>query len=138
MIPSQFRFEATFTPEDFAKIGLLALRWSHIDHVIANCLKALLRLTDDEAIVVVFPLHTDTRLTRIRELQKRKPFPTEAATTAFRELDRSMKAIQAIRNTVIHAVIMGDELELRSKERRYTKAQIFEIEELTNYAGHLP
>jgi hypothetical protein len=51
-----------------------------------------------------------------------------------------MKGIQMVRNNVIHAVIMDgktDQLfESRSKQRSLTKTQIFETEELTNYAGH--
>jgi hypothetical protein len=141
MIPSPFRFEANLTPEDYQKIGLLSLRWSHIDHVIANCLKALLRLTDEEAIVVVFRLSADARLTRIRELQKLNPLPTDAASRAFRELDLMMKGIQAVRNNVVHAVILNDGkadqiFELRSNRRGFTKAEVFETEELTNYAAH--
>jgi hypothetical protein len=53
MIPSPFWFEGKLTPEDYRKLGKLSLRWSHIDHLIANCLKKLLRLTDDEARLVV-------------------------------------------------------------------------------------
>jgi hypothetical protein len=52
MIPSPFWFEGKLTPEDYQKLGKLSLRWSHIDHLIANCLKKLLRLTDDEARLV--------------------------------------------------------------------------------------
>jgi len=140
MIRSQFRFEANLTQQDYQKLGLLALRWSHIDHVVANCLKRMLGLTDEEAVVMVFPLSMDTRLTRMRELQKLKPLPTQAATRAFDELNLIMKGIQAVRNNVIHAVIMDGQadqiFELRSKRRGFTKTEIFEAEELTNYAGH--
>ena len=79
MIASPFRFEADLTDEDCQKIGRLSLRWSHIDHMIAQSLKALLRLTEEQAIVVVFPLTTDRRLTLIRELQELKPLPTQNA-----------------------------------------------------------
>ncbi len=106
MIPSPFWFEGKLTPEDYQKLGKLSLRWSHIDHLIANCLKKLLRLTDDEARLVVFPLSTDIRLARMRDLQELNPLPTQAAKQAFDELDR------------------------------VTKAQVFETEELTNYAAH--
>ena len=142
MIPSPFRFEGKLTPEDYQTLGKLSLRWSHIDHLIANCLKCLLRLSDDEARVVVFPLTTETRLNRMRALQKLKPLPTEAAKQAFHELDMMMKGLQAVRNNVAHAVIMPangtDDLkfELRSRSRGFTKAEVFETEELTNYAAH--
>jgi hypothetical protein len=104
MIRSQFRFEANLTSEDYHKLGLLALRWSHIDHVAANCLKKMLRLTDQEAVIVVFPLPMEQRLSRMRELQKLQPLPTNAAKRAFREFDFIMKGLQAVRNNVIHAV----------------------------------
>src|SRR6266446_6825624 len=83
MIPSPFWFEGKLTPEDYQKLGKLSLRWSHIDHLIANCLKKLLRLTDDEARLVVFPLSTDIRLARMRDLQELNPLPTQAAKQAF-------------------------------------------------------
>jgi hypothetical protein len=66
MIPSPFRFEEKLTPEDYQTLGKLSLRWSHIEHMIANCLKMQLRLSDDEARIVIFPLSTDTRLQRMR------------------------------------------------------------------------
>jgi hypothetical protein len=137
MIPSPFRLEQKFNCDDFEKIGRLSLRWSHIDHMIGNCLKIMLRLSDDEANIVVFPLSTELRLTRIRELNKLTPFPTEAATRAFKELDLVMKGIQAVRNNVVHAVVMGPgKFELRSKKKRsYSKDEIFSVEELTNYAA---
>jgi hypothetical protein len=139
MIPSPFRFEADLTAEDYQKIGQLSLRWSHIDHMIAQSLKALLRLTDKEAAVVVFPLTTDIRLTRIRELQRLKPLPTKAE-EAFTELDLMMKGIQVVRNNVAHVVILhhgkrAEVFQLRSKNRGFTKSEIFETEEVTNYAA---
>jgi hypothetical protein len=53
-----------------------------------------------------------------------------------------MKGLQAVRNNVSHAVIMyavrtGDPIfELRSHSLGYTKAEVFETEELTNYTAH--
>jgi hypothetical protein len=44
MIESPFRYEKNFTAKDYETLGKLWLRWSHIDHVLANCLKRLLRL----------------------------------------------------------------------------------------------
>jgi hypothetical protein len=56
MISSPFWFEDKLASEDYQKLGKLSLRWSHIDHLIANCLKKLLRLTDDEAPLWSFRL----------------------------------------------------------------------------------
>jgi hypothetical protein len=140
MISSPFWFEDKLASEDYQKLGKLSLRWSHIDHLIANCLKKLLRLTDDEARVVVFPLNTDTRLKRIRKLEELEPL-RGAAKEAFDELHMMMTLLQPVRNNVIHAVIMYAEggapiFELRSHGRQLTKEQVFATEELTNYAAH--
>ena len=78
----------------------------------------------------------------MRDLQELNPLPTQAAKQAFDELDRVMKGLQAVRNNVIHAVLMYADgtdapiFELRSRSRGYTKAQVFETEELTNYAAY--
>jgi hypothetical protein len=139
MIPSPFWFEDSLTAEDYQKLGKFSLRWSHIDHLIANCLKKMLCLSDDEARIVVFPLNAATRLQRIRELQKLNSLPTQAAQHAFDELDEMMDLLRPVRNNVIHAVIMYVDgapiFELRSHGRQLTKEEVFETEELTNYAA---
>jgi hypothetical protein len=140
MIPSPFRFENNLSAEDFQKIGQLSLRWSHTEHIVANCLKRLLRLTEDEAVLIVFPLNLDRRMQQIKELGELALLPTDA-THAFAELRWAMQLLAPIRNTVAHALLLDDAtgnqvFHLRSKGRSVTKAQIFEIEELTNYAAH--
>jgi hypothetical protein len=70
MIESPFRYEPNFAAKDYETLGKVMLRWSHIDHVIANCLKRLLRLSEDEGQVIVFQLDSKVRLDRIRKLQK--------------------------------------------------------------------
>jgi hypothetical protein len=52
--------------------------------------------------------------------------------------------MQYLRNAVLHGVVIGDEAEgdppffhLRSKNRNLTKAQLFECEDLINYAAHV-
>lgn len=140
MIPTPFWFEQELTPDDFQKLGQLSLRWSHTDHIIGNCLKVLLRLTDEEAISVVFPLRAERRLVLLKELGKDKSLPADAD-RALRELWCIMPALQSIRNNVAHAVVyksLGDEptFHSRSKQRSYSRKQIFETEELTNYAAH--
>src|ERR1017187_3861932 len=107
MIPTPFRYEANLKPDDFEKIGQLSLRWSHTDHIIANCLKVMLRLTDDEAVIMVFPLTLDARLTRIKEHRAIKPLPPKAE-KAFQELQFAMTGLKTIRNTAIHAVLLDD------------------------------
>jgi hypothetical protein len=141
MIPIPWRLEPNLTPEDFQKIGQLAVRWSHTDHLIGNCLKTILRLSDDEAMVIVFPMNTEARLNRITELNDVNPL-NEHAQDALNELKPIMKGIQFVRNNVIHAFVSEDTkgghlFHLTSKDRTLTKAEIFSAEDITNYAGHL-
>jgi len=141
MLETPFRFEASLTSEEFCKLGQLSLRWSLIEHVIANCLKVLLRLTDEEAIVVVFPLGVEQRLQKLKQVAALTPLNADAQ-AAFDELKAVMPAIQFVRNTVAHSVVSETEdgeqiFHLRSKKRSLTKAEVFGAEELTNYAAHV-
>jgi hypothetical protein len=141
MIPSPYNFEPALTDQEYAKLGVLALRWSHIEHILGNCLKVLLRLTDEEAIIIVFPLSADQRAEKIKQLAELNPLP-EHAQKAFDKLRPVLKGIQYVRNNVVHSIVGEDETDghvfhLRSKKRSLTKAEVFGSEEITNYAGHL-
>jgi hypothetical protein len=141
VIKAPFQYDVELTAEEYQKLGELSLRWSHIEHVIGSCLKAMLRLSDDEATVMVFPLPLEHKLQRLNRLMKTKKHP-EKAVAALAELTEIMKGIQYVRNNVIHAVVLRDNKEghifhLRSKERSIAKSDIFKSEELTNYAAHL-
>ena len=141
MIPSPYRFEPLISDQDLSKLGILMLRWSHIEHILGNCLKVMLRITDEEAVVIVFPMTLEQRMNRIDELSKLNP-PSDKGAIAFAELKTIMPGIQAVRNNVIHAIVSEHETEghvfhRRSKMRTMTKAEIFSVEELTNYASHL-
>ena len=140
MIETPFMFEESMSDEDFRKIGQLSLRWSHIEHITGSCLKAVLRLSDDEARVVVFPISLEQRVNRIGELSEIKPLP-ENARFPFAEFKALLKGIQYVRNNVVHAIIEGGKgghsFHLRSKNRTLSKAEIFSSEEITNYAAHV-
>lgn len=141
MIPSPYNFELALSDHEYAKLGVLALRWSHIEHILGNCLKVILRLTDEEAVIVVFTLSADQRAERIYQLSKLVALP-EPAQKAFKELRPVLKGIQYVRNNVVHSIAgdcEGDEFvfHLRSKKRSLTKSQVFSTEEITNYAAHL-
>jgi hypothetical protein len=141
MIKSPFRYEKNFTAKDYETLGKLSLRWSHIDHVIANCLKRFLRLNDDEAQIVVFQINADYGFDRILKLEELKPLRKKKAAHALDELCLLMKGLRQVRNNVAHAVLMRDGtadqiFESRKTRRVFTKAQIFETEELTNYVAH--
>jgi hypothetical protein len=138
MIAVPYRFEPDLSAEEFMKLGQLSLRWSHIEHVLGHCLKRMLRLTDDEAIIVVFPLSLEQRLARITQVAEINSLG-DLALAPLNELKLIMPAIQYVRNNVIHAFVTeGDhQFRLHSKQRVLTKAEIFSTEELTNYAAHV-
>jgi hypothetical protein len=119
MIASPFRFDEELSSQDYERLGRLSLRWSHIDHMIANCLKVILHLDDDQARIMIFPLTADLRLQRIEELTRLKPLPSDKAKTAFQELRTVMPGIRAVRNNVIHAVLIKDAFIVRSKGRTH-------------------
>jgi hypothetical protein len=140
MLETPFRFEPNFTTEEWQKLGQLMLRWSHTEHVIGNCLKVMLRLSDAEAVIMVFPLGLEQRIQRISDLSELAPFKGDAK-AAYDELCRAIKAIQYVRSNVAHAVVVEDDdggyhFELRSKGRKLSKSEILSAEEITNYAAH--
>jgi hypothetical protein len=142
MIPTPYNFEPNFTEQEFAKIGQFTLRWSHMDHTIGNCLRRLLDMSPKHATVLIFSLSLDHRVSHIDRLSKLVPF-TPLAGGLFAELKPLIKAMQYIRNSAIHGIVidMGSEegpfFELRSKGRQITKAQLFECEDLINYTAHV-
>src|SRR5258705_8322039 len=103
MIRSPYRFESKISDQDLAKLGILTLRWSHTEHVLANCLRIMLRLTQREARAIVFPLNLENRINRISEIAEITPLPPHAS-AAFEELKPIMKGIQFVRNNVIHSI----------------------------------
>jgi len=110
-------------------------------HVIGNCLKAMLRLSDEEAIVAIFPLSTHQRLDHMKKIAKLNGLPADAQ-TALDELRVVMTGIQYVRNNnVVHAIIVDDETEgrvfhLRSKRTFTHEGRGFATAEWTNYAAH--
>ena len=139
MIATPFMFEANLSDEDFQKIGRLSLRWSHIEHVAGNCLKTMLRLTDQEATIIVFPMNLEQRVNRMTELSEIDPLP-EGAKFLFTEFRTLFRGIQYVRNNVIHAIVGGDkwdQFHIRSKNRTMSKFEIFSSEEITNYTSHV-
>lgn len=140
MLESPFQYEDWLTPKDYQKLGELSLRWSTLDHIIGNCLSAMLKLSPEEAVVMVFPLTAHQRLEKIKAIAKFKR-TNEDTRAAIRALADVMEHISKVRNNVVHAILVEDETEgavfhLRSKRRTLTREQVFSIEELTNYACH--
>lgn len=141
MLKTPFRFEPEFTSEEFQKIGQLSLRWATIEHVLANCLKVMLRLSDEEAVAIVFTQPLERKLQWMRALSELNPLNDDAA-KAFEEILVISPIINSIRNNVIHAIVIedgqgGHVFELRNKGRRLTKEEVFSTEELTNYLAYV-
>lgn len=140
MIESPFHYEEWLTPAELQKLATLSLRWSHIEHIIGNCLRVILRLDEKEAVVVVFPMPIERRISMIRDISKINPLPDDT-THAFNEVDWGLDYVRFVRNTLAHTV-MSENLEqgavfnLRSKNRSLTKEQVFAVEEITNYTAH--
>lgn len=92
MIPAPYAFDPELTDPEFAKLGVLSLRWAHLENLLANCLKLMLRLTEDEAIIMVFPLSLEQRLNRISAVSELTPLPLNGQ-KAREELKPVMKGI---------------------------------------------
>lgn len=139
MIESPFRYETSLTDADYQKIGRILLRCSHIEHIIGNCLKALLRLSDEEAVIVVFPLTADQRLERIKKLAKLADLNADAK-AALAALVGTIKYVQITRNDLAHAIIDAAEgqprFHNRAKSRTVSREDVFAVEELINYVAH--
>lgn len=140
MIPTDFlRYEKVLAPADFQKIGELTLRWSLIEHTIGNCLRVLLRLTPEEAVSMVFKLSAGERRERIRDLVRINAVTPEAD-FLFKELDVVMRAIQPVRNNLVHSILLWTDggknhfFHLRSRDKTISKEEVFSTEDLTTYA----
>jgi hypothetical protein len=143
MIPTPYRFEESVTDEEFKKLGQFTLRWSHIDHTIGNCLRRMLDMDPKPATVMIFPLSMDARMSKIGDLAKKLKPMTLHQQALFNELKPLVKAMQFIRNTAVHGILVdlgpdeGLSFHLRSKQRAVTKDQLFGCEDLVNYAAHV-
>jgi hypothetical protein len=136
MIEHPFSFD--LTPEELQKLGEMSLTWSHTEHLVGNCLKVLLRLTNDEAIAMVFPLTLEQRVRRIKMLIDLDTANPDVK-IAFEELKVFLPAMQLVRNNVVHATLDNDAssgeilFRLKSKDKALTKTEIFSAEEISNY-----
>ena len=141
MIESPASYDHTLSDADLKMIGKLAVSWSTTEHVIGNCLKGMLRLTDDEAVTVVFSLNLERRINYMVELAKSAPWEDDVR-KLLKELKPVMTALQSVRSNVVHSIVIDDEtgaqaFHLRSKNKSLPKDHAFSSEELTNYAAHL-
>jgi hypothetical protein len=133
--------DPTLTPQEFMKIGELLLRWAQLENVVANCLRRMLRLSPEEADIMVFPLTLEQRFHRMDQIAEVNPV-SDLVRASLQELKLLLPTIQYVRNSVIHSVVSedpedGHKFTLHSKRRTLTKAEIFSSEELTNYTLHV-
>jgi hypothetical protein len=132
-------FEYHLTDQEMQKLGELSLTWSHTDHTIGNCLKAVLNFNDDEAIALIFPLGLEQRVRWLRGLTDRMNGSAQAALEEFHSV---LPGLSAVRNLGVHGVIIADTIDgplfhLRSKDRILTKDDFFACEEFTNYCARV-
>jgi len=132
-----FRFEPSLAADDLQAIGRLAVKWSAIESIIGNCL-TVLRLVD-EATLNVFLLSASAGLNKIQELATADPL-NEKGQEALDALVPVVKALQFVRNTIIHGVIKDDAGSLsflsKSKGHSLTVDEVLSTEELVNYVAH--
>jgi hypothetical protein len=141
MIKTPYHFEADLSDQDFQKLGQFACRWAHIEHTIGNCLRVMREM--EPATVMVFPLSLDLRMTRISKLAKQR-FLTGYQLALLAELKPLIKAMQYLRNTTLHGVVMSFEddpdkthFNLRSKDRNLNLRELFSCVDLINYTAHV-
>lgn len=132
-------FEYHLSNDEIRKLGEMSLTWSHTDHTIGNCLKAVLKFNDDEAIALIFPMSLDQRVRWLRNLTGRM---NKMAREALAESSLFLPGLQAVRNGGIHGVIINDTKEgplfhLRSKDRTFSKQELFGCDEFTNYCARV-
>jgi hypothetical protein len=132
-------FEYTLTEKELHKFSEMVLTWSHTEHTIGNCLKAVLNFNDDEAIALVFPLALENRVRWLRGLRDRL---NPDGQTALDELALMLPGLQAIRTSGVHGIIINDTKDgplfhVRSKDRTFTKADFFACEDFTNYVAQI-
>jgi len=122
MVKTPYGYEGLLSDQDFQKIGQFACRWAYIEHTISNCLRVILEMEPEDATVMIFPLTLDTKMARISELARPTRL-TEYQLAVFAELTPLIKAMQFLRNTTLHGVVLShgsDEriyFNLRSKNR---------------------
>ncbi|HUQ38356.1 MAG TPA: hypothetical protein VM144_18455 [Aestuariivirga sp.] len=141
MIETPFLFEEAISDDEFKKLGQMLVRWSHIENTIGNCLRRLLRLSMDEAIVVVFPLGLEYRMNKIRDLSKLRKLKKKTQ-KLFDELERCVKAMQHVRNQIAHGIVSQDNehgytFTMKKNQATRNKGEIFSAIELLNYTAHI-
>lgn len=134
-----FLFTTGLTDSELKKLGELILTWSGTEHMLGSALSHLLRVSDDEATALVYPMGLQTKLHWIYTLAPNRA-TTERSQYLIKELKFIMEYVQTVRNTVIHGILMGGLSEdvsfhLRSKSRSIRKEDVWAAETPTDYAA---
>jgi|tagenome__1003787_1003787.scaffolds.fasta_scaffold20904849_2 hypothetical protein len=105
MIDTPYGFEQKLSKDEFEKLGRFACRWSHIEHTVSNCLRRLLDMDPKIAQIMVFPLTLNAKMNAISDVVEHRDLsPYQIA--LLQELKPLILAIQYIRNTVLHGVVI--------------------------------
>jgi hypothetical protein len=113
-----------------------------MEHAIGNCLRVMLNMEPEQATVMIFPMSLDMRMTKIDQLAKLHIL-NEQQLALLAELKPLVRAMQYLRNTTLHGVVMsfGDAdktyFQLRSKNRNLKRSELLSCEALINYAAHV-
>jgi hypothetical protein len=142
MISSPYDYEYEISDDEYKLIGQYTLRWSQIENSIANSLRALLGLDREQADYLIFPLNLEPRFQKIQRFNEAHPFHSQQH-AIFAELKPLVRAMQFLRGTTVHGVIIGPStaedlfINNRSGQRNLTFPQLKECEDLINYTAHI-
>jgi hypothetical protein len=98
-------WEFVLSDAELKKIGELMLTWSHIGQVIGYCLKKARGLTEEQAMIEVYPLQMEQRIHGLVKLRSAMNVDAQAALDAFCSV---RKYLQGIRNCVAHGILIND------------------------------
>lgn len=140
MLETPFDFEAKITPEEYHKLGRFVMRCALIEQIIGNCLKVMLRLTDEQALLVVFDWTFSKKIDMLRDVGATVKLNARGR-AALDEFLAVIRAIQFVRNNAVHGVFYEDPagkrvLRRRPKDIEQALEEVFETEELSIYAAH--
>lgn len=150
MLDTPFLFGPPITDVQYQTLGKLMVKWSTIDHVLANCLRAIMKQTEEEAVITIFPMSSAQRLDLIKKLRHiarpsgGQPLNSDAQ-AAIDALCFILPKLRAVRNNVAHAIPMRDgendaaiilHNRARGRDQSITLDEVFSTEEVTNYAAH--
>lgn len=137
-----FLWEVYVDDTELAQIGTLALRWSHIEHILANCLRRLVRMSEEDATLIIFPMTLEKIVQTIDNVVKARPLKGKAK-MYYDELRPTLEPFRYVRNTMIHSILTDNSwgqartFHLRSKLRDLSIEEVLSTGDFTNYVATL-